>query len=141
MESALLDSSVYVSIVRGYFPAEEADRLTAGKLVWLSAVVLQELYAGARDRNRAFVETLERSFRESELLLVPELSDWVSAGKMLAQVAAKYGYEGIGRSRLAHDSLIAASSSRAGIRVLTANGRDFGRLAEFCALSVQVVAI
>jgi predicted nucleic acid-binding protein len=140
MEFALLDSSVYVSVARGYTSGEEVDRLTSGLTLWLSAVVLQELYAGATGKNRDFVKALERSFFESELLLVPQLSDWISAGKMLAMVSAKYGYEAVGRSRLGNDALIAASAARVGIKVVTANGRDFSRLAEFCNLAWQLVA-
>jgi predicted nucleic acid-binding protein len=140
MGFALLDSSVYVSVARGYSSAEEVDGLTPGLTLWLSAVVLQELYAGTTGQNREFVETLERSFFESELLLFPQLSDWITAGKMLAMVAAKYGYETIGRNRLGNDALIAASAARVGIKVVTANGRDFSRLSEFCNLSWQLVS-
>jgi|SRR5579872_1037820 predicted nucleic acid-binding protein len=141
MGFALLDSSVYVAVARGYSSGEEVDRLTSGLTLWLSAVVLQELYAGATGEGRRFVETLERPFLESELLLVPQLSDWITAGKLLAMVAAKYGYEIIGRNRLANDALIAASAARVGIKVVTANGRDFSRLAEFCNLSWQLVSL
>ena len=87
------------------------------------------------------MEELEHSFAEEDNILVPDLSDWIGAGKMLASIAAKYGYEKIGRSRLTNDALIAASASRAGVRVLTTNGRDFARLAEFCGLSWQMAAL
>jgi predicted nucleic acid-binding protein len=68
-------------------------------------------------------------------VLVPNLSDWASAGKVLARLAAKYGYERIGRARLTNDALIAISAARTGITVLTANSRDFARIAEFRAFS------
>jgi predicted nucleic acid-binding protein len=141
MESALIDSSVYVSVARGYYSGEEIDQFTAGMTLWLSAVVLQELYAGATIDSRRFVEILERSFSAAGLMLVPDLTDWINAGKLLAQVAQKYGYEKIGRSRLGNDALIAASASRMGIQVLTSNTRDFSRLAEFCTLSWQVISL
>jgi predicted nucleic acid-binding protein len=141
MEPALLDSSVYISAFRGDITAAEVDSLTAGMKLWLSAVVLQELYAGATDQDGRLVEELERSFLEARTIVVPELTDWSKAGKIMAQVAAKYGYEKIGRGRLANDALIAASAARAGIRVLTANAHDFSRLAEFCGLSWQVVSL
>jgi predicted nucleic acid-binding protein len=59
---------------------------------------------------------------------------------MLARLGQKYGYEQIGRARLTNDALIAASASRMGVRVITANQRDFARLAEFCAVQWQIVA-
>ena len=61
----------------------------------------------------------------------PSLSDWTQAGKVLARLAAKYDYEQIGRGRLTNDALIAMSAGRLGIAVITANARDFAKLAEF----------
>lgn len=138
--TCLLDSSIYVTAIRGRDPAA-LDRLTGTMTVRISAVVLQELYAGTTPSTRAFVEELEDSFAEGNNILVPDVSDWISAGKMLASIAAKYGYEKIGRSRLTNDALIAASASRNGVRVLTINGRDFSRLAEFCNLAWQLVTL
>jgi predicted nucleic acid-binding protein len=81
------------------------------------------------------VERLEHDFEKAKRVLVPNLSDWASAGKVLARLAAKYGYERIGRARLTNDALIAMSAARTGITVLTANSRDFARIAEFRAFS------
>ena len=50
---------------------------------------------------------------------------------MLARLADKYHYEQIGQGRLTNDALIAMSAGRLGITVLTANERDFKKLAEF----------
>jgi len=63
--------------------------------------------------------------------LVPNLTDWTQTGKVLVLVAAKYDYEQIGKGRLTNDALIATSAGRLGITVITANARDFGKLAEF----------
>jgi predicted nucleic acid-binding protein len=46
-------------------------------------------------------------------------------------LAAKYDYGKSGQCRLTNDALIAMSAARLGITVITANERDFGRLAEF----------
>ena len=81
------------------------------------------------------MERLEHDFEKAKRVLVPNLSDWASAGKVLARLAAKYGYEQIGRARLTNDALIAMSAARTGITVLTANPRDFARIAEFRAFS------
>ena len=40
--------------------------------------------------------------------------------------------------RLTNDVLIAVSAARCGIAVVTANGRDFEKLAEFCSLDWQL---
>jgi predicted nucleic acid-binding protein len=141
MQPVLLDSSIYISAFRGGDTILARGRLGAETTPWLSAVVLQELYAGARDRDRAVVERLERDFDQARRILVPDLGDWIQAGKVLARLAAKYGYGKIGRSRLTNDALIAMSAARAGIRVLTANARDFSKLAEFRAFSWQIVPL
>jgi predicted nucleic acid-binding protein len=62
---------------------------------------------------------------------VPNLKDCVQTGKILALKAAKYDFERIGKGRLTNDALIAMSAARTGITVITANARDFEKLAEF----------
>jgi predicted nucleic acid-binding protein len=94
-------------------------------------MVLAELYSGVSARSRKAAEKLERDFERARRVLVPNLSDWTQAGKLLAQLAAKYDYEQIGKGRLTNDALIAMSARRLGIEVITANARDFGKLAEF----------
>lgn len=106
--------------------------------VWLSSVVLEELYAGTNPRNRRVLERLERDFERARRILVPNLSDWTQAGKVLALLAAKYDYERIGQGRLTNDALVAMSAGRSGITVITANTRDFARLAEFRPFQWQV---
>lgn len=141
MNSALLDSSIYVSALRGEEAAVALERLTAGTVLWLSAVVLEELYAGTRERQRGVVEQWEREFNQVGRILVPNLGDWIEAGKVLRRLADKYDYEKIGRSRLTNDALIAMSAARMGIRLITANEKDFRRLAEFRAFGWQFVTL
>ena len=132
MQPALFDTSIYISALRrGSDAAFAIRRRAADAPLWLSSVVLEELYAGAGDRERRVVERLERDFDRVKRILVPNLSDWTQAGKVLARLAAKYGYEQIGQGRLTNDALIAISAGRLGIQLLTANERDFCRLAEF----------
>jgi predicted nucleic acid-binding protein len=141
MPPALLDSSVYVSALRSEEAAVALDQLTAGTILWLSAVVLAELYAGARERHREVVEQWERDFERAGRILVPNLSDWIHAGKVLRRLADKYDYEKIGRGRLTNDALIAMSAARTGIRVITANEKDFRKLAEFHSFAWQFVSL
>jgi predicted nucleic acid-binding protein len=132
MRLVLLDSSIYISALRA---GDEAvltlRRLTSEAPVWLSAVVLEELYAGVSVRDRRIIERLERDFDRARRILVPNLNDWTQAGKVLARLGREFGYELIGRARLTNDALIAMSAARQGITVITANERDFARLARF----------
>ena len=142
MQPALFDSSIYITALRRGGDAVLAlRRFTIDAPLWLSAVVLEELYAGAADRDRQIVERLERDFDRAKRILVPNLSDWTQAGRVLARLAAKYHYEKIGQGRLTNDALIAMSAGRLGIRVITANERDFSRLAEFRAFQWQVTVL
>jgi predicted nucleic acid-binding protein len=141
MQPVLLDASIYVSALRDEEAAVALDGLTAGTLLWLSAVVLEELYAGARERHRRVVERWERDFGEAGRILVPNLSDWIRAGKVLRLLADKYDYEKIGRGRLTNDALIAMSAARTGIRVITTNEKDFRKLAEFHDFAWQLVTL
>ena len=142
MQPALFDSSIYIRVLRrGDDAALAVRRFTTDAPLWLSAVVLEELYAGAADRDRHVVERLERDFGRARRILVPNLSDWTQAGRVLARLAAKYHYEKIGQGRLTNDALIAVSAGRLGIRVITANERDFSRLAEFRAFQWQVTVL
>jgi predicted nucleic acid-binding protein len=132
MQQILFDSSVYIAALRsGPGAASLPMHRTEGEAVWLSAVVLEELYAGAGPRDRRTVERLERDFDRVRRILVPNLADWTLSGIVLSQLAAEYGYERVGRGRLTNDALIAMSAARQGIMVITANPRDFARLAEF----------
>jgi predicted nucleic acid-binding protein len=132
MQPALLDTSLYIAALRAGNEALLTLRRFAGAApLWLSSVVLEELYAGVKPRDSHVVERLEHDFEKAGRILVPSLSDWSVCGKVLARLAAKYGYERIGQARLTNDALIAMSAGRRGVTVLTANRRDFARLAEF----------
>ncbi|MGA2571919.1 MAG: type II toxin-antitoxin system VapC family toxin [Terracidiphilus sp.] len=135
----LFDSSLYIQALRGD-GALLLQRWARETPLWLSAVVLEELYAGAATGDQRIVAKLERDFERAGRILVPSLSDWANTGRMLARLGQKYGYERIGRARLTNDALIAASAARTGILVLSANARDFARLAEFCAVQWRVAA-
>lgn len=141
MQAVLLDSSIYVAALRAEDTVLRLEQITAGKVLWLSAVVLEELHAGAGVRDRKYVEQLEHGFRQAAKILVPNLDDWIDGGKVLARLAAKYDYDKIGRNRLSNDALISASAARMGVQVITANARDFQKLAEFSALSWQLAVL
>ncbi|HWG18719.1 MAG TPA: type II toxin-antitoxin system VapC family toxin [Acidobacteriaceae bacterium] len=137
----LFDSSLYIRALRDDDAALLVQRWARETPLWLSVVVLEELYAGAARNDWRILEKLERDFERAKRILVPGLGDWSVAGRMLAGVAEKYGFERIGRARLTNDALIAASAGRAGITVLTANGRDFAKLAEFCPVQWETRAV
>jgi len=139
MQPVLFDASIYITALRmGDDAALSLRRIAEGRPLWLSSVVLEELYAGVSPRHRHRVERLERDFHRAGRILVPNLGDWTQTGKMLALLAAIYHYEQIGKGRLTNDALIAMSAGRLGITVITANARDFSKLAEFRPFQWQI---
>jgi len=142
MQPVLFDSSVYINALRLGDEAVPAIRRMAPEApLWLSAVVLEELHAGVGTRDRKVVERLEHDFDRARRILVPSLSDWAQAGRVLALLGAQYGYEHIGLGRLSNDALIAMSAGRHGIKVITTNGRDFARLREFRSFQYEVASV
>jgi predicted nucleic acid-binding protein len=132
MRPVLFDTSIYITALRlADESALRLRRVAVGVPVWLSSVVLEELYAGVSTHNRHVVERLERDFHRARRILVPNLTDWTQTGKVLALLAAKYDYEQIGKGPLTNDALIGMSAGRLGITVITVNARDFKKLAEF----------
>jgi predicted nucleic acid-binding protein len=111
-------------------------RIAGGEPVWLSSVLLAELCAGVSVLSRKAVEKLERYFERARRIMIPNLSDWASAGKVLALLAAKYDLEQIGKGRLTNDALIAMSAGRLGITVIAANARLW-QTSEVLPFSVQ----
>jgi predicted nucleic acid-binding protein len=100
MQPVLFDSSVYINAMRtGDEAVLTLRRLTPEAPLWVSAVVLEELYAGVRTRDHKVVERLERDFERARRILIPTLSDWTRTGRVVALLAAEYGYEQIGRAR------------------------------------------
>ncbi len=139
MSPVLYDTSIYIHTLRlGDSSILQTRNLLHGSPLWLSAVVLEELYAGMDVTSRKLLTRLERDFDRIGRLLVPTLTDWSWTGNVLAQIGAKYGYDKIGKARLTNDALISTSAARQGITVLTKNVRDFQMITEFCPLQWQI---
>lgn len=108
--------------------------------IWLSAVVLEDLYAGAPDRKT--VKTLakfEKDFTKTNRLLIPNQTDWSIAGQVLNKIGKKYGFEKIGKASLTNDTVLAMSIARKGFTLLTANAKDFELIAEFREFEWEVI--
>ena len=66
MQPVLFDTSIYITALRlGDEAALGLRRAAAGAPVWLSSVVLEELYVGVSADNRHVVERLERDFHRA----------------------------------------------------------------------------
>ncbi|MGH9946392.1 MAG: type II toxin-antitoxin system VapC family toxin [Pyrinomonadaceae bacterium] len=132
----LFDSSVYIDYLRSGNSSVFADRMRAsngnrGQPVYVSSVVLAELYAGATDpKEKKLIGGLEKQFQSIGRLLVPNQSDWSAAGQVLAKIGLNHGFEMVKRSRMTNDCLIAMSARRLGLIVVTHNAKDFRIISE-----------
>lgn len=128
----LLDASIYIPFIkRGIsHPALEISEGTP--LLYLSAVVIEELYAGAFDSYIIrLLDKLYNTFDRLGRLITPLASDWQKAGKIIAKIGQKYSFQEIFLARLINDALIALSARRIGAVIYTKNLRDFQRIGEY----------
>ena len=101
--------------------------------VYLSAVVMQELAAGARtaDAVRAVQRGVFEPFERRQRVFAPSSAAFVESGRVLAAIAAREGWQLLNEQpSLLNDALIAASCRERGITLITMDG-DFKRLAPF----------
>jgi predicted nucleic acid-binding protein len=135
MSKIVYDTSVFIA----YRPA----LLSEG--TFLSAVVMQELTAGADSRSALkAIESVRIIYGRAERLLVPTSEDWWLAGKVLYSLLhglrSKAGelprLPAEEKQRIIRDVLIARTSKRVGATIVTNNLRDFQRIRPYCAVRV-----
>lgn len=113
----------------------------------LTAVVLQELTAGANDDTEVKYWNSVRQAREQDgTLLVPTGEDWWMAGKVLNSLLRGLKSESQGKTpklpaaekqRIIRDVLIARLAKRANALLITDNIADFEKIKRFCNVRTQ----
>jgi predicted nucleic acid-binding protein len=129
------DTNVFIEAFRD--PSAEAAMLTFLELAlpftFLSAVVMQELAAGARTTRQS--RTLDHSvfapFERRGRVFAPSPEAFVQSGQLLASVAAREGWEAIReKPSMLNDALIAASCRERGITLISRDS-DYRRFRPF----------
>ncbi len=122
---AIIDTSVYIDNLRSR--RFEKELLELKFVVRCSAVVLAELWRGARSREMVrFVDCLSRNFR----IVVPNEREWVESGKIVYRLVRTKGYD-LHKTREIHfDVLIAMAARRIGAYLITSNINDFTAIRE-----------
>jgi predicted nucleic acid-binding protein len=112
----------------------------------VSAVVIQELTAGAEDTAEVRrLGTVRAEAEDDGVLLTPDGEDWWFAGKVLH--ALRHGLRSHRKGptpaipkeeqqRLLRDVLIARSAKRINASVVTYNASDFEKIGRFCNVRV-----
>jgi predicted nucleic acid-binding protein len=97
---------------------------------YLSAVVVQELAAGARtpEAASAVQRGVFEPFERRRRVFAPSSAAFAESGRVIAALAALEGWQSVDeRPSLLNDALIAVSCRDQGILLITNDG-DFGRL-------------
>jgi predicted nucleic acid-binding protein len=126
-----LDTNVFVDAFRDktFAAALAAFLERALPTTFLSAVVVQELAAGARTREqvRQIESSIFRAFERRGRVFAPSTRAFRESGRLLAELAAREGWEPIhSNPSLANDALLAASCREQGFTLVTSDA-DFDR--------------
>ncbi|HWQ35681.1 MAG TPA: type II toxin-antitoxin system VapC family toxin [Blastocatellia bacterium] len=137
MARVVYDTSIFISYKPATFPA--------GFL--MSAVVLQELTAGANDKSDVQKwGASRRAHEKAGTLLVPNGEDWWPAGKILNALLRGLKSQSGGQTpklpyqekqRIIRDVLIARTVHRAGALLVTNNLDDFRKIRRFCSVRIS----
>lgn len=123
MHYALLDTAIYIDVWESDRHQTLLASLRRGVIVRHSAVVLSELYRGARTATA--LKRVIDLYRLARPCWAPDEGDWHTAGRVLRQLGVHNGW---GRGRLwqlQNDVLIALTARKYGTTVVTTNRGDF----------------
>jgi predicted nucleic acid-binding protein len=128
-----IDTNLYIDALRTEAGASSLSALMAKRTAFIvmSAVVAQELRAGARTKEAA--ERLEEDvigpFVRRRRLIVPSFWAWKESGRILSSLVPRGEWASLPRS-FVNDTLLAMSCREAGVVLVTNNLRDCERIAK-----------
>lgn len=129
---ALLDTSIYIPYINQGITHPVLEFKARPPVLYMSAVVMEELYAGAfDDSTKRLLDRMFISFQKLGRMISPDASEWQRAGKMVAALGQKHGFEQIFLARLVNDILIALCARRVGAMLFTKNQKDYLRIREY----------
>src|SRR5271165_6488256 len=132
-EFVIFDTSVLVDDLRTGCHQQHIE--SVGGLVRTSAVVLAELWRGARKPSeREFL----RALRRNHPVLSPTAGNWLESGQLLAKIGTDKGFTSQKLRDLHFDVLIALTARSHGARLITSNRADFELINSHCKLKLEV---
>jgi predicted nucleic acid-binding protein len=129
-----IDTNLYIDALRTEAGKVALNGFHAAfaPFVHLSAVVAQELRAGAHDRAAVTLESnVIAPFERRDRVFAPSYTAWKESGRVLAELVNPKDWRSVARSFL-NDTLLAMSCREAGVVLVTSNLSDFGRIAAVC---------
>lgn len=137
MPCAIIDSSVYIDHWQGSIADGAFTDIRKRFLVRHSAVVLSELWRGARGRHAQRVVKNLRNL--ATVVWEPAESDWWEAGELIRTIGDAEAWEITKRRAFQNDALIGLTARRHGAVVVTTNTTDFTLLK--AKIELQIFAI
>jgi len=134
-EFVIFDTSVLVDDLRTGRHQQPME--SVGGLVRTSAVVLAELWRGARKpAEREFLRALQRDHP----VLSPTAGNWLESGQLLAKIGAAKGFTSQKLRDLHFDVLIALTARSNGARLITSSRADFELINSHCKFKLEIWA-
>lgn len=128
----VLDTSIYIPFINQGIAHPTIEIHQGSPLIYMCAVVMEELYAGALDVSSVkLLDKMHDTFSSMGRLIIPDKADWQKTGKVVAQLGKKYGFEKMFLIRITNDILIATTVRKIGAFVVTNNQKDFIRIQEY----------
>jgi predicted nucleic acid-binding protein len=88
--TVLFDTNVYIAFVRDL--THSAELLQRGTRKYLAAVVLMELWAGARTKKaERLVERLQRPYAAANRIITLRPSQYIAVGQFMGALPPRYG--------------------------------------------------
>ena len=137
----LFDTNIYIDAVQ-VGPAAETYQLLLSTVprTYLSAVVVQELYAGTLDAfGERLVDKLVRQTEKTGRIVNPTYEEWKEAGRILARIGRREPAQRTRIARLVNDVLLAMSTFQIGATLLTLDREDFRLIRRYKRFSVEIL--
>jgi len=133
----VLDTSVYIPFINLGIAHPTIEIHQGHPLIYMSAVVMEELYAGALDASSVkLLDKMFDTFSSMSRLVIPNAMDWQKAGRVVAQLGKKYGFKKMFLARITNDILIAATARKIGAAIVTNNRKDFLKIQEYINVKI-----
>lgn len=129
-----LDTNLFIDGLRDEAAKDELQRFHTlfAPFEYLSAVVAQEVLAGTRSLadQRSVQRHLIEPFLRRARIVAPSYQAWQVSGEVLARLVRDEGLQLATVSKsFANDVLLALSCREVGLTLVTANFKDFSRIA------------
>ena len=134
----LFDTNVYIEAIQSG-PATDVYHLllTTIPRTYVSAVVVQELYAGALDAvGERLVARFVRQTERTGRVVIPTYRDWSEAGHVLARINRQEPAQRTRLARLVNDVLLAMCANNGFVTTPGSPSISFPSLLPFCRLNL-----